>query len=198
MKTLKELHVMLETIKARGGKRLLYTLEFKQGIVALHYKTGRTLFSISKEFDINPAIIYPWKKAFGKDATGYIHGTKIRYDVRTKCLAIQDELDNGLTVIQIANKYKITRQQYASWKSKFADRYEEHIEHMTDGIPHLIATKKHVYGSENIEIVQELMNDQVKEYEITIACLQKHGMGSKEVLALQVKLEARKVILEDM
>ena len=198
MKTIEELLKARKTFKRSAAGMTPYTVPFKEAVIAYHFNSGVVLREIANRLDIGEQIAYKWKRTYGKDMTGYIHGSRIRYDVRTKCLAIQDELEHGLSVIQIANKYKITRSQYYSWKTLFKDRYKDHVENMTDGVPYLVKTKKHVYGSKNIEIVQEVLNDEMKELQIVIVGLQKYGAGSVEMDAMQKKLDARKLILEDM
>ena len=198
MKTLEELLKARKKFKKSAAGMTPYTTPFKEAVIAYHFSSGMVLREIAGKLNVGEQLAYRWKRTYGKDMTGYIHGSGVRYDVRTKCLAIQDELENGLGVIQIANKYKITRAQYYSWKSLFKDEYKVHIENMTDGVPYLVKTNKHVYGSKNIEIVQEVLNDEMKEIQLVITGLQKYGAGSTEMDIMQKKLDARKLILEDM
>jgi len=198
MKTLEELHRTRKTFKKSPAGQTPYSTVFKSALIAYHFKSGIALRELANKLSIGEQLVYKWKRIYGHDMTGFVHGTRVRYDVRTKCLAIQDELDNGLTPIQVANKYKITRSQYYAWKVLFKDSYKEHVDNMTDGVPYLVKNQKHVYGEKNIELVRTTMNDQVKELQLIIVGLQRYGIGSAVMDTMEKKIAARKLILEDM
>ena len=62
------------------------------------------------------------KELYGVGQTHAIHGNSTRADLKTKALAVTDELENDMTTVQIANKYNITRQQYGAWKASCQGR----------------------------------------------------------------------------
>ena len=121
-----------ERSRLSSGKVHYSTSDLKEDIINFHYQSGMSITALSRNLKVNSNSLNAWKKLYGTDATGYRWGKTVRYDVRTKCLAIADEIDNGLSTIAIANKYNITRQQYSSWKHKYKDEYRQHIESLLD------------------------------------------------------------------
>ena len=196
MKTLEELITAREEF-SWGMPGTSYPIPFKEAVIAYHYATGKSLTTVGHELGLGNGTAVAWKKLYGKEQTHVIHGRTTLPDVRTKCLAIADELDHGMTTIAIANKYNITRQLYYNWKTKYKDRYREFLD-LPDGIRSIAKEKKLVYGDKNIEIMRTVMQDQVTELELVINVTHKYGIGSKEIADLTKKLEARRLILEDM
>lgn len=157
--TIKTLHEKTKTSEA--GKKV-YTDDFKEMVIKFHYQSGMHLQTIADKTGINPFNLPRWKRVYGTDQTAFIFGTKIRNDVRTKCLAVREAIEFNVDPIDLATKYRVSVQSINAWINKYKDSYQNLID-APDGIPYIIKEKKMVFGQSNIDKVRAMLNAQANE-----------------------------------
>lgn len=160
--------VTLETIKKlvddlpSNTNGRIYTEAIKKTVVKFHYSSGMTVAKISQATGLSHKIIGTWKRYLGTDQTAFIHGTKMRADVRTKALAVREILILGNGIDITANKYNISVQTLNTWVLKYKDNYEDLLD-APDGIPYIVKQNKMVYGKTNIDKIRALLTAQAEQ-----------------------------------
>lgn len=157
--TIKTLHEKTKT--SETGKKL-YTDDFKQMVIKFHYQSGMHLQTIADKTEISMFNLPRWKRTYGTDQTAFIFGTKIRNDVRTKCLAVREAIEFNKDQIDLAIKYRVSVQSINTWINKYKDIYLTLID-APDGIPYIVKEKKMVFGQSNIDKVRAMLNAQANE-----------------------------------
>ena len=169
----------LETLRAErltygAGKGAALPDSFKKKVLKHHYDSGMNLTTLAGKVGIHFTTLHKWKRVMGTGQTHAKHGETTRADLKTKALAVTDELDNGMSTIAIANKYNITRQQYGAWKAATQGRYQEFRE-FPDGVIFVTKPEKLIVGDANIRAYRDLMKAQL---EIRLKLLAKmHSLG---------------------
>ena len=69
-----------------------YEEEFKKKIVSLHLGEGRTIRSLSEEYNVSKAIISIWVKAYREECQTN-HELKEEYDYKQENLRLRKELE---------------------------------------------------------------------------------------------------------
>ncbi len=171
--------------------------DFKQAVVDFHYSSGMHITTLSKVLSLHFTTVHKWKRLLGTGQTHAKYGETTRADLKTKALAVTDELDNGLTTIAIANKYNITRQQYGAWKAACQGRYKEFRE-LPDGVMFVTKPEKLIYGDENIRAYRELLNLQLTVREKLLKEMHTLGYGhadmEDEIEKLKVAVDAAEAV----
>jgi len=162
------------------GKGTTFSKSFRKAVVQYHYDSGISVENMAKSLNIHYTTVHKWKRLLGTGQTHMKHGKTTRADLKTKALAVTDELDNGMSTIAIANKYNITRQQYGSWKASVQGRYEEFRE-LPDGIMYVAKPEKLIFGDANIRAYRDLMKVQLEIREKLLSDMHKYGYGAKEL-----------------
>ncbi len=198
MKTIK---TWLESMKKAGipvgTVGVTYPIHRKKQLIEIHYTTGKSLPKIAVETGVNINSLYEWKKMYGTKQTHVIYGNSTAPDIRTKCLAIADELDHGMSTVAIALKYHITRQQYYNWKSNFKDRYKEYMD-LPDGTTRIAKVVRHVYGDDNIISVRELLTSNAKKLADLVKANQAFGFDSTEAEAAIAEIAVTTKVLKGL
>ena len=172
-----------------------YPSHRKKQLIEIHYATGQSLAVIAAATGVNVNSLYDWKKMYGTKQTHVIYGNSTAPDIRTKCLAIADELDHGMSTVAIALKYHITRQQYYNWKSNFKDRYKEYMD-LPDGTTRIAKVVRHVYGDDSITSVRELLASNAKRLADVIKANQEFGFDSTEAETALTEIEITTKVLK--
>ncbi len=172
MKTSEELVAERETHIV--GKGIPIPVKFKKEVIEFHYESGMFITTLSEMLNLHFTTVHGWKRIYGTGQTHARHGNTTRADLKTKALAVTDELDNGFTTIQIANKYNITRQQYGAWKVACQDRYEEFRE-LPDGVMWVTKPEKLVYGDKNIRAMRKLLENDLEKIKEAFKLMHKYG-----------------------
>ncbi len=158
MKTLEELVAERETHTV--GKGIPIPVKFKKEVIEFHYESGMFITTLSEMLNLHFTTVHGWKRKYGTGQTHAMHGESTQADLKTKALAVTDELDNGLSTIDIANKYNITRQQYGAWKAACQGRYKE-FRHLPDGVMWIKKEEKLIAGDQNIRDFRKLKEAQL-------------------------------------
>jgi uncharacterized protein YjcR len=130
-----------------------------------------SLDSIGAKSNINAVTLYNWKRKEGAERTAFTHGKYIRYDVRTKSMAVK-ELAEGMSYEEVALKYYVSKQAVQNWERMYGSRLELYLD-LPDGVPHIIHQDKHIYGNLNIGKVARMLRQQRDMLDKLIMSLQK-------------------------
>lgn len=146
-------------------KMTKYTDTFKLRLIQWHHHTGHGFGAMEALVFVSSEVIRKWKRQIECNlndnptlTTGFIHGKRIRYDVRTKAMIVKEAL-LGIPYTQLSARYNINSNTIGLWKRKYQDRLEELCE-APDGIPYIVAEQKMIYGQDNINKVMELLREQ--------------------------------------
>lgn len=160
--SLSAIKLIVEKVKKGGKGRRLFTDELKKTIINFHYSSGMSIWKLSFHLDIPNPMLYEWKKVYGEGQTAFLHGRTMRNDVKTRCLAVKEVLDNNIEIETVANIYGVSPQTIKTWVTKHQNDYS-HLIHSPDGIPYLVKEKKMVYGRENINKIRALLQGQADQ-----------------------------------
>ena len=163
--TMKDLMNMRKEYKV-GDVATMYSQDFKDKVIQFHYDTGVSLRIISTTLHLSYDSVAKWKRRTGTERTAYVHGKRMRYDIRTKALAVRDFIENNIQVPDIATEMNVSKGAVYLWIEKYQDNYNQLID-APDGIPYIVAEKKMVYGNDNIEKIRNVLRQQ---YE-TLMCM---------------------------
>lgn len=152
----------MKTFPRHENDAVLYTVEFKEHLIAQHYENNISLSKMARNLTISQSLLSKWKAQYGNERTGYDYGKSIRYDVRTKCLAVKDMVENGKTPYRISQEFKCSSNTSTGWYSKYKDTYTQYLD-LPDGVPYIVAEHKHVYGNKNIDRILALLDKQEQE-----------------------------------
>jgi len=164
------------------GKGVVFPDTFRKEVLEYHYDSSMGLTPLARKLDIHFTTLHTWKRLLGTGQTHVKHGETTRADLKTKALAVTDELDNGMSTIAIANKYNITRQQYGAWKAATQGRYQEFRE-LPDGIMFATKPEKLIFGDANIRAYRDLMKAQLETRLKLLAEMHSLGYGHVELEA---------------
>lgn len=153
---------LISKVKTRQDGRREFPDDLKKMIVQFHYKSGMALTTLALETTIAKEVLSKWKRTYGVDQTAFLHGTKMRNDVRTRCLAVREVLEYNQEPDKVATTYGVTLQSINTWINKYRDEYTMLID-SPDGIPYLIKEKKMVYGKTNIDKIRSLLQSQAQQ-----------------------------------
>ncbi len=98
----------------------MYSVEEKLEIVK-RLLSGESVWSIRRKTGINSDAIYLWRlryEKYGIKGLEY-YPRKGRYPEEKKLSVVRDFYENDLTLLQIANKYDISRQVARTWVNKY-------------------------------------------------------------------------------
>lgn len=160
--SLNAIKAIIEKLPRGTAGRRLFNDEIKKIIIEFHYRTGTSMRQIGAVLDIHQMQICGWKKRMGAGQTAFIHGRAMRHDVRTKCIAVKEIIEDNLKIETAANIYGVSVQSINTWLSKYREDYA-HLVESPDGIPYLIKEKKMVYGRENINKIRALLQGQADQ-----------------------------------
>lgn len=172
----------INTFPVSADNKVQYSNEYKSSIVKFHYKSGMSITAISEALDIHVSILSNWKRKYGSERTAFVHGQSIRNDLRTKCLAVKELVENKRANKEtLATKYNVSQQTIQAWYYKFKDNYNDLIDTAIDGIPYLVQESKQIFGNKNIQDFFDKLQD---EYEHIQALLTAQHLSKteKEVL----------------
>lgn len=172
----------INTFPHTEDNKVQYSDEYKSSIVKFHYKSGMSITAISEALDIHISLLSKWKRKYGSERTAFVHGQSIRNDLRTKCLAVKELVENKRANKEtLATKYNVSQQTIQAWYYKFKDNYNDLINTAIDGIPYLVQESKQIFGNKNIQDFFDKLQD---EYEHIQALLTAQHLSKteKEVL----------------
>jgi len=164
-----------------------------EAILKIHFENNVTLKKLSKDCDISyEALTYAKRKA-RKDVTGFFFGKSIRYDVRSKVLAVK-EVQAGALPQDIAQKYNVSVATIYNWMRKYSKNQEELLD-MPDGVPFIVDTENHIYGLRNIVDAIEQLEESIRHLELieTLAEEEKIDLGKMT----KAKIKKQKKMSED-
>lgn len=198
---IKELISKIQTAKneKKGNRvdaRKIYPIELKKDILSFHYESGRTVGSLALELNLAPQVINKWKRVHGIQRTGVIHGTTVRNDVRTKCLAVSKYFNNGHAV-EIAEEYGVHYATVLAWVKQYKDKYLEYID-LPDGVTVIAREEKHVYGNENIKQVEELLVENSRKLTELLLTMHLSNTEREMLNKLKEKNEKKQTKLETL
>ena len=171
--TIEEIRKEINQMKSTANGRI-YSEQFKKMIIKFHYSSGMTITSVATKTGLSTSLVNGWKRLYGYDHTAFTHGTKMRNDVRTKCLAVKEVIENNLKIETAANIYGVSVQSIKHWLGKYRDEYLSLID-SPDGIPYIIKEKKMVYGRENINKIRALLQGQADQLMCLIGTMHMSG-----------------------
>ena len=169
MKTITELKEIIdEEQKTRTSIRGGYSLEVKKATLEIHYKQNINLAKLERIFGLGTGTVGNWKRALGKEQTGYKFGRQVRPDVRSICLIVKEVVETGLQHKDAADKYGSKTNTVSSWVAKYRDDYQSHIDNLPDGVPYLVKEEKMVYGNKNIEETRLKLIKQIESVDVIL------------------------------
>jgi len=125
----------------------------REAIINFHYDSGMSLTEMAKYIDIHYVTLLKWKKKYGFQKTAFIYGHHIRYDVRTKAIAVEQMVKYKKKPKEIAEEYDVSIATVHNWFSKFAGNYKDLIKNLPDGVATLSRREKMIYGDQNIDFI---------------------------------------------
>lgn len=196
-------HFKADTEKSqeRGYRITKYSDETKQAVLTYHYTSGKRLHAIAVMIVNTLALnlstatlastLNKWKRQLGMQQTAYRYGYTTRNDVRTRCLAIQECIEQGKSQSEIAQKYHVSQKTISNWMSLYRDTYKEYIEQLPDGVPYIVAERKHIYGNANITKVRKLLQRNLVKVEKMIQ--EMHNISSLKQVKEEIEDKLQKV-----
>lgn len=184
--------VILEELKAEclqqpeKNGRCSYAASFKKKVVDYHYKSGKSFAAVERDVGIKQYQLDKWKKALGKEKTGFIFGDSIRNDLRTKALAVQEALETNTKNTVVAKKYGVTSQTVANWIHLYGKDYKELL-NSRDGIPYLVKEEKMVFGNDNIDAILDIKTKHVAELTQIVNLMHNNGFTKTLIKEVQNK-----------
>ena len=135
------------------GSRRVFDDEFKQLLIQYHYESNKTISELANEFGLDYAQIAYWKKQFGYEPQGFYVGERVLNDVRSRCLAVKEYVENNKEPDELATKYGV-RSKYTiiKWVEKYLHTYQHFIDTLPDGVPWLANEERQVFGSERMRL----------------------------------------------
>ena len=154
--------------KAAAGGKISLPGILKKEIISIHYETGTGLKALATAAGVSFISLTRWQKEYGQDdEVGFLSGSRLLLDVRTKCLAIRDNVEKSMSTREVAEKYNVSVATIYSWKTQYKDRYKEYIATLPEGIARVVPSYKLVVGAENISTVRAFIQEQKRElYEL--------------------------------
>lgn len=186
----KTLNAALEIMPTYPNGRRIFSDVFCKDMIAFHYTSGCSIEALHKEFKITSEILRSWKRKFGQDQTAYTFGKNVRFDVRTKYLAVKEMIESTIPVAHIAVKYRTTIVSLAKWKEQYGYRYQELIDVLPDGVPYLVKEEKQVFGKSNIDEVRKLLASQSDALALILNTMHLSGVDKKLVTSMKSKVDA--------
>jgi len=132
-----------------NGSLKIFDEAVKKLMVQYHYESGRSISELANEFNLPYSQIAYWKNKYGFERTGFYVGERIINDVRTRCLAVKEYIENSEKPENLAQKYGV-RSKYTimNWVEKYIGTYQHYIDTMPDGVPWIANEERIVYGNE--------------------------------------------------
>jgi transposase-like protein len=171
-----------------------YPMDLKQKIIDFHYDEGVTLSKLGVLINIDTGNLARWKRKLGGQKTAYVHGKRLRYDIRTKALAVRDYIENNVLVQDIAKEYECSTPTVYIWIHKYRDKYLEYID-APDGIPYIIDEKKIVYGDDNVKRIRQVLQEQHKHLMCLIDTMHMSGSQAEAMKECAKETLAKEKIL---
>jgi transposase-like protein len=144
------------TFVSHGG-RTMYSHEFKSTVATMAYvDKDATIEEISEaigfEISSGRAMIYKWKSLLLPNLkTAYGYGKTVRFDVKTKCVAVKRYLEDKESAEKISDEHSITVATFGNWINDLKYKYNLLLDNgIPDGVPYLVKEEKLVYGDKNI------------------------------------------------
>lgn len=185
----KKIHKMIAALPVTAAGRRLFDEATPIAIVSLHYKAGVSFTVLLREFSLSSDLLAGWKRKYGQDYTAYAHGKQLRYDVRTKCLAVKEMMETTIPVTTLATKYNVSAAQLYNWKSSYKTAYQTLIDTLPDGVPYLVKEEKMVFGKTNIEEVRKLLAAQSDALTLILNTMHMSGADKKLFASMKVKVD---------
>jgi len=124
-----------ERRRARGNT-IIYDDDFKILLVQYMEVTGMSVNEAATEFNLYYSLVDSWRKKYGKYRSCYLHGGRKMNDVRTRCRAVKEYLEDGKSLEYLADKYGVKSPvSIAQWVDKYSKSYVYFMEVMPDGVP---------------------------------------------------------------
>jgi transposase-like protein len=197
-KDLEEIKQKLKEGKSGKGTGTKYSEKVKKEVIDFKNKHGLTMNKTALLLGIQMSTISYWVKHLNNDRTGFVHGTSLRNDLRTKALAVKEFVEYDKSEETLAHKYDVSKFTIRNWVSRYAGKYKEYLE-LPEGIATDVSDEKLVIGSENIKLVKDLLSKQQEVLNTVIARMHL-GLTRKTMKELETKIEnieKKKKILED-
>jgi len=134
----------METV-VKGDSR---SLSIAAASIIAKVTRDRIMIDLAQDFRIPVATLMYWKTKIGKDRTGIFIGSRVMNDVRTRCLAVKEILQDGKEAKDIYEKYGVKHPQTVNrWVERYADTYDYFIDTLPDGVPWIAHEDKLAIGS---------------------------------------------------
>jgi transposase-like protein len=173
-----------------------YPSELKQTIIDFHYDQGISLHQLGDHIDVDVSNLARWKRILGGQKTAYVNGKGLRYDVRTKALAVRDYVEKNILVQDIAREYECSNATVYTWINKYSDKYLEYVD-APDGIPYIVNEKKIVYGDDNVKRIRAVLQEQNRQLMCLIDTMHMSGAQAEAMkLCAKETLAKEKVLIE--
>ena len=164
MTTVEQLKARVDLAKANNsGRRINLTTELKEDIVSYSRMiNGISVTGLANIIGVSRGTLAKWR--MGKQLSGYkecyndrekevafkFGSNQIRFDLRTKCIAVRECLEDGTSKTELARKFKTTTQTISTWVGKYRDSYKNYVD-APDGIPYIVKEENLIYGLEDID-----------------------------------------------
>ena len=196
MRTLEELKIISDEAPVDPIGRKIFTDSFKKEIIAHHYESGISMLKLSSIINAHNTTIGNWKKKYGFDITGIVHGNTIRHDVRSQCLLVREYINSSTTTADMAIKANVSTSTFTRWIAKWTDKYQDHIDSLPDGVPYIVKEEKQVYGIDNINAVRAELTSTAEAIRLMIKSQHVNESTKKLVKKDLSRIENEKDILK--
>lgn len=144
-------------------------------------RQGMSQTFIAKQCGITQGTVSRWVKNTKQDIkVGFRYGRTIRYDVRTKCIAIKEYVENQVSIDDLAETYNVSGKTIYNWIKKFGTSYVNYLD-APSGIATLAHEDRLIYGEEAIETVRECLNEELSDLTNIMIKIQEYGLSDNEV-----------------
>jgi transposase-like protein len=187
--TLNEIKLAIATTPLDNRGKRMFEEALKKEVISMHYTLNIPMEQYSKMINVASTVLGTWKRNYGKEATAYRFGKGVRYDVRTKALAVQMYMEEAVTYMDVALKFNSSMMAVKRWVDTYKTNYKELLD-LPDGVPYLVDSSKHIYGDKNIADLLATLAKQEQELNNQLSVVQSK---KKSILAAVELLQAEGV-----
>jgi len=159
MKTIEELiaEANVQRLIYKNKGRVEWPIEFKKDVIDYMYSTGKYSTKMGTLLTISESVIFKWKRVYGTDKSGYVHGSTVRHGIRSKCLAVKRILDNNELRHSVAKDYNVKSSTISRWIDIYENNYQYNIDNLNDEVSQIKPQEKMIYGNKNITDMESLL-----------------------------------------
>lgn len=163
MKDIEDLEALMNAVNALKQTALetntdvVYSVAIKKEVVRLKTNLSVKSEAMDREVGLPAESTDAWTMLYkpAKHAVAVLHGTRMRYDVPTKCAVIKMHLEDGIPIHKLAETYGVSQPAISNWKRTYKTKYPHYINGI-DKTMIIGKEEKAVYGVENISHINHL------------------------------------------